>query len=110
MQTPVRRGKPAVRSGLAHDELRVGLFSQWYDPEPTIIPAVLARELTRRHHSVKVLTGFPNYPEGRIYAGYRQATRTDNDLSWETIPPGGLFPSPGPSMVRSLPKHTTLTL
>ncbi len=99
-----------MRSALADDELRVGLFSQWYDPEPTIIPAVLARELTRRHHSVKVLTGFPNYPEGRIYDGYRQAPRTDEDLSGVTVRRVALFPSHGPSMVGRLANYTTFAL
>lgn len=30
-----------------------------------------ALELQRRGHTVQVLTGFPNYPGGKLYAGYR---------------------------------------
>jgi colanic acid biosynthesis glycosyl transferase WcaI len=43
--------------------MRVGLLSQWFDPEPgaAAVPGVLARELALRGHEVKVLTGFPNY-------------------------------------------------
>jgi colanic acid biosynthesis glycosyl transferase WcaI len=73
--------------------VRIGLLSQWYEPEPTIIPGVLARELTRRRHSVRVLTGFPNYPEGRIYDGYRQAARRDEDASGVAIRRVALYPS-----------------
>lgn len=57
--------------------MKVGLLSQWYDPEPGggALPAVLAHGLADRHHDVKVLTAFPNYPYGEVYPGYRQAWR-----------------------------------
>lgn len=47
-------------------------MSQYYSPEPVSIPASLARELAARGHQVRVVTGFPNYPGGSLYAGYRQ--------------------------------------
>ncbi len=46
-------------------------LSLWYAPEPVFKPHDFARELTKRGHEVTVITGFPNYPVGRIYAGYR---------------------------------------
>ncbi|HCS61362.1 MAG TPA: hypothetical protein DIW46_08205 [Microbacterium sp.] len=54
--------------------MRIGIFTQWYDPEPgpAALMGVLARELVARGHDVYVLTGFPNYPSGRIAPGYRQ--------------------------------------
>lgn len=52
--------------------LRITIVSQYFAPEAVAIPLDLARELRRRGHSVRVLTGYPNYPEGRLYAGYRQ--------------------------------------
>lgn len=54
--------------------MRIGMLTQWYDPEPgpAAIPGVLARELTGLGHEVSVLTGFPNYPTGQLYPGYRQ--------------------------------------
>src|SRR5207247_904028 len=32
---------------------------------------LFAKELARRGHQVEVLTGFPNYPGGQVYPGYR---------------------------------------
>lgn len=51
--------------------MRVILLSQWYQPEPEIKVHLLARDLVRRGHEVTAITGLPNYPTGRIYAGYR---------------------------------------
>lgn len=51
--------------------VRVLLLTQWFDPEPTFKGIVFARELARQGFDVTVLTGFPNYPGGKLYAGYR---------------------------------------
>jgi colanic acid biosynthesis glycosyl transferase WcaI len=51
--------------------LRVMLVMQWFDPEPTFKGLVFARELVRQGFEVEVVTGFPNYPGGKIYPGYR---------------------------------------
>ena len=50
--------------------IRVLLLSQWFDPEPGAKGIVFARELVRLGFDVEVLTGFPNYPGGKIYPGY----------------------------------------
>ncbi len=50
---------------------RVLLLTQWFDPEPTFKGLVFARELVRQGFDVEVVTGFPNYPGGRVYAGYK---------------------------------------
>ncbi len=51
--------------------LRVLLITQWFDPEPTFKGLVFARELVRQGFQVEVITGFPNYPGGKVYPGYR---------------------------------------
>lgn len=51
--------------------VRVLLLTQWFDPEPTFKGMVFARELVRQGFEVEVVTGFPNYPSGKIYPGYR---------------------------------------
>jgi colanic acid biosynthesis glycosyl transferase WcaI len=50
---------------------RILLITQWFDPEPTFKGIVFARELVRQGFDVEVLTGFPNYPGGKIYPGYK---------------------------------------
>ncbi len=50
---------------------RVLLLTQWFDPEPTFKGLVFARELLRLGFDVEVVTGFPNYPGGKVYSGYK---------------------------------------
>ena len=81
--------------------LRLGILSQWFDPEPgpAAIPGVYAREFVQAGHEVSVLTGFPNYPDGKLYSGYRQRfhkTSHNGGMSVTRVP---LFPSHGSSAV-----------
>ena len=48
--------------------VRVVIVTQYYPPEPIPKPHELARGLVERGHEVVVITGFPNYPAGRLYA------------------------------------------
>jgi glycosyltransferase involved in cell wall biosynthesis len=51
--------------------MRILLLTQWFEPEPMFKGLLFARELVARGHDVEVLTGFPNYPGGHVYPGYR---------------------------------------
>jgi colanic acid biosynthesis glycosyl transferase WcaI len=55
--------------------MRIVVLSQYFTPEHTVVVEPLAHGLAGRGHQVKVLTGFPNYPQGRLYDGYRQGWR-----------------------------------
>jgi colanic acid biosynthesis glycosyl transferase WcaI len=56
--------------------MKILMLTQLFQPEPNHLKGLFfAKDLIRRGHSVEVLTGFPNYPGGRIYAGYRQKWR-----------------------------------
>jgi colanic acid biosynthesis glycosyl transferase WcaI len=51
--------------------VRFVVVSQYYWPEPVRIPREVATDLAARGHEVVVVTGYPNYPEGRLADGYR---------------------------------------
>ncbi|QHK20125.1 glycosyltransferase [Pseudarthrobacter psychrotolerans] len=53
--------------------MKIGILTQWFHPEPAQIPTSLTQYLGDNGHDVKVLTGFPNYPAGAVYPGYRQS-------------------------------------
>ena len=51
--------------------MRIVVLSQWYTPEPDVKSHLLAKDLATRGHEVTSITGYPNYPEGMLHAGYR---------------------------------------
>lgn len=51
--------------------MRILLISQWYSPEPRKLISELALSLQSMGHSVTVVTGFPNWPSGKLYPGYK---------------------------------------
>ncbi|MCM0605507.1 MAG: glycosyltransferase family 4 protein [Xanthomonadaceae bacterium] len=51
--------------------MRVLILSQGFNPEPHFKGLSFARELMRQGFEVQVLTGFPNYPGGKVYPGYK---------------------------------------
>ena len=53
--------------------MKLLMLSQYYDPEPFPFPHQTAKRMREKGHQVKVLTGFPSYPRGCIYPGYRQS-------------------------------------
>src|ERR1700733_5245611 len=52
--------------------MKILLLSQWYPPEPMKLLSDLTESLVAMGHEVHVLTGFPNWPSGKIYPGYHQ--------------------------------------
>ena len=50
--------------------MNILIVSQYFHPETFRINEI-ATDLVKRGHKVSVLTGLPNYPEGKLYPGYR---------------------------------------
>jgi colanic acid biosynthesis glycosyl transferase WcaI len=51
--------------------MRILFITQWFQPESFFKGLPFAKELLKLGHEVEVLTGFPNYPDGKIYNGYK---------------------------------------
>ena len=50
---------------------RVWFLTQFFDPEPTFKGVKFARAISDAGFELEVITGFPNYPGGKLYPGYR---------------------------------------
>jgi colanic acid biosynthesis glycosyl transferase WcaI len=50
--------------------MKIIILSQWCFPEPDLKALPFAKELKNQGHEVEILTGFPNYPGGKVYQGY----------------------------------------
>lgn len=92
--------------------MRVGILSQWYSPEPgpAAVPAVLARALVARGHQVDVVTGFPNYPTGRVFPGYHLSRHHDEQQDGVSLRRVALYPSHDRSTLRRAANYASFAL
>ena len=65
--------------------MRVLILSQYYKPEPIPKPVELAQALLRSGDQVTVITGFPDYPAGVLYEGYRLALVRREEIDDVTV-------------------------
>lgn len=73
--------------------MKILLITQWFTPEPDFKGLPFARELLRRGHDVQVITGFPNYPGGHVYPGYRIRWRQREIMDGVPVLRVPLYPS-----------------
>ena len=84
--------------------MRILYLTQWFDPEPNVIKGPrFVRALEAAGHEVAVVTGFPNYPTGRLYPGYRLRFLERETIEGARVTRLPLYPShDGSSLRRSL--------
>jgi glycosyltransferase involved in cell wall biosynthesis len=83
-------------------KMNILYLTQFFDPEPTFIGMDFVKELISYENHVEVLTGYPNYPEGKIYNGYRLHLRQveyRDDVKVVRVP---LFPSHNRSAIQRI--------
>lgn len=73
--------------------MKILLLTQWFDPEPTFKGLLFAQALRDEGHEVEVLTGFPNYPGGKVYDGYKINFYQKEVMDGITIHRAPLYPS-----------------
>lgn len=60
--------------------MKILVVCQHYKPEPFRV-ADLCESLVKVGHEVTVITGIPNYPEGKVYFGYEKKQKRDETLN-----------------------------
>ena len=76
------------------------MLTQWFDPEPFYKGIPFAKELIRLGHKVEILTGFPNYPGGKVYDGYRIKFCQREIISGIPVTRVALYPSHDRSAIK----------
>jgi colanic acid biosynthesis glycosyl transferase WcaI len=82
--------------------VRVLLLSQWFEPEPTFKGLSFAKELIKQGLEVEVVTGFPNYPIGKLYAGFKIKPIQRELIDGVKITRVALYPSHDRSSIRRI--------
>jgi glycosyltransferase involved in cell wall biosynthesis len=80
--------------------MRILLLTQFFQPEPIFKGLPLAKALRNLGHEVEVITGFPNYPGGKIYPGYRVRLWQRDAIDSIPVTRLALFPSHDQSGLR----------
>ncbi|CAH6799953.1 putative glycosyl transferase [Vibrio chagasii] len=73
--------------------MKILLLTQWFEPEPTFKGLLFAQALRDEGHEVEVLTGFPNYPGGKLYDGYKINIYQKEIMDGITVHRAPLYPS-----------------
>jgi len=90
--------------------MRILILTQWFDPEPFYKGIPFAKELVKLGHEVKILTGFPNYPGGKIYDGYRIRFLQRENISGIPVIRVPLYPSHDTSRTRRILTYVSFAL
>jgi colanic acid biosynthesis glycosyl transferase WcaI len=80
--------------------MRILILTQYFEPEPVTRSADLAHGLQSRGHEVQVITGFPCYPTGRTYPGFRQRVFDEQRLGGVLVTRVPQFPDHSRSVLR----------
>ncbi len=90
--------------------MRILLLTQWFQPEPTSKGLPFAKALAGRGHYVEVLTGFPNYPGGKLYPGYRVRPWQQEIMEGIPVNRVALYPSHDRSGLRRMANYLSFAL
>ena len=98
MQSAHRDSPQGSGTGLS----RIIFLSQLFDPEPTIKGLRFVQALAERGVVAEVVTGFPNYPGGRIYPGHRRTWRRREVMAGVTVTRLATYMSHDTSAIRRI--------
>lgn len=90
--------------------MRILLLTQWFQPEPQFKGLPLAKALIERGHEVEVLTGFPNYPGGKLYPGYRVRAWQREMMDGVAVTRAALYPSHDRSALKRILNYASFAV
>jgi colanic acid biosynthesis glycosyl transferase WcaI len=90
--------------------MKILIVSQWCYPEPDARILNMAEELQKAGHTVEILTGFPNYPGGKIYKGYRLRLFQREVLHGVRLSRVWLYPSHDKSSIKRILNYASFAI
>lgn len=89
--------------------MHILIVSQNYFPEPVNVWTELCEALQAKGNDVTVVTGYPNWPTGDLYPGYRITLRQKNIIKGVTVIRVPLYPYHGRSSLRRILNYLSFT-
>jgi colanic acid biosynthesis glycosyl transferase WcaI len=81
---------------------RIIYLTQLFSPEPTFKGVKFVKGLEAQGFAVEVVTGFPNYPGGKIYEGYRVRPIQREVMDGVSVTRLAMYPSHGQNSVKRM--------
>lgn len=85
-------------------------LSQLFDPEPTFKGHDFVKELEDRGFEVEVVTGFPNYPGGKVYCGYKIRLLTRQQMGRIEVTRLAVYPSHDQSALKRIATYASFMI
>ena len=91
--------------------MKILFITHYFQPEPNFFVGLpFAKALQEQGHQVQVLTGFPNYPGGRIYDGYKIKFIQKEIMDGISVIRVPLYPSHDRSTIKRILSYMSLSL
>jgi len=90
--------------------MRILFITHYFYPEAHFLGLPFAKELARRGHEVEVLTGFPNYPGGKIFDGYKVKPLQREMIDGISVIRVPLYPSHDQSSLKRIVTYLTCSV
>jgi len=89
---------------------RIVMLMQFYEPEPVYKGQVFAEAIAEAGYDVEVVTGFPNYPGGNVYDGFRIRPIQKSNINGIKITRLALYPSHDSSKLGRILNYVSFAL
>jgi colanic acid biosynthesis glycosyl transferase WcaI len=89
---------------------KILILTQWFEPEPAFKGLTFAKELRQQGFEVEVVTGFPNYPGGKVYYGYKIRLYQKEIMDGIIINRLPLYPSHDRSVLRRIINYVSFSI
>jgi colanic acid biosynthesis glycosyl transferase WcaI len=91
--------------------MKILFITQWFYPESGAIHGLpLAKRFKEMGHEVEVLTGFPNYPGGKIYPDYKMSLWMREVIDGVSVIRVPLYPSHNTRAISRIVNYLSFTL
>jgi glycosyltransferase involved in cell wall biosynthesis len=91
--------------------MRILLLTQLFQPEPNHLKGLeFAKRMQCLGHHVEVLTGYPNYPGGTLYPGYKIRFVQHEVIEGVSVTRVAMFPSHDTSAIRRMLTYLSLAV
>ncbi len=87
-------------------------LTQWFDPEPFFKGSNYVKKIRERDEvdSIQIITGFPNYPGGKLYDGYKIKLWQNDLINNVSVIRSALYPSHSNSPIGRIINYLSFVL